>query len=84
MSLFYFEHKWEKILNTRVEMQFQRKTFQCIVVLCGVEDGDNAAHNLMLFRYAQSYPTLCDPMNRSTPGFPVVNHPPEFSQTHVH
>ena len=47
MSLFYFEHKWEKILNTRVDMQFQRKTFQCIVVLCGVEDGDNAAHNIL-------------------------------------
>ena len=44
---FYFEHRWEKMLNTRVEIQFQRKTFQCIVVLCGVEDSDNAAHNIL-------------------------------------
>ena len=29
-------------------------------------------------------PTLCDPMNRSTPGFPVHHQPPEFTQTHVH
>ena len=33
---------------------------------------------------AQSYPTLCDPMNRSTPGLPVHHHLPEFTQTHVH
>ena len=33
---------------------------------------------------AQSYPTLCDPMNRSTPGLPVHHQLPEFIQTHVH
>ena len=31
-----------------------------------------------------SCPTLCDPMNRSTPGLPVHHHLPEFTQTHVH
>ena len=30
-----------------------------------------------------SCPTLCDPMNRSTPGLPVHHHLPEFTQTHV-
>ena len=30
----------------------------------------------------QSCPTLCNPMNRSTPGLPV--HHREFTQTHVH
>ena len=33
---------------------------------------------------AQSCPTLCDPMNHSTPGLPVHHHLPEFTQTHVH
>ena len=33
---------------------------------------------------AQSCPTLCDPMNGSTPGLPVHHHLPEFTQTHVH
>ena len=28
--------------------------------------------------------TLCDPMNRSTPGFPVHHQLPEFTQTRVH
>ena len=33
---------------------------------------------------AQSCPTLCNPMDCSTPGFPVLYHLPEFAQTHVH
>ena len=33
---------------------------------------------------AQSCPTLCDPINRSTPGLPVHHRLPEFTQTHVH
>ena len=33
---------------------------------------------------SQSCPTLCDPMNRSTPGLPVHHQLPEFTQTHAH
>ena len=33
---------------------------------------------------AQSCPTLCDPMNYSTPGLPVHHNLPESTQTHVH
>ena len=33
---------------------------------------------------AQSCPTLCDPMNHSTPGLHVHHQLPEFTQTHVH
>ena len=33
---------------------------------------------------SQSCPTLCDPMNRSTPGLSVHHQLPEFTQTHVH
>ena len=33
---------------------------------------------------AQSCPKGCDPMNRSTPGFPVHHQLPEFTQTHAH
>ena len=32
----------------------------------------------------KSCPTLCNPMNCSTPGFPVLHHLLEFAQTHVH
>ena len=49
-------------------------------------------HHEMKFYYsdsqfssvAQSRPTLCDPMNRSTPGLPIYHQLPEFTQTHVH
>ena len=33
---------------------------------------------------AQSCPTLCEPMNHSTPGLPVHHQLPEFTETHVH
>ena len=33
---------------------------------------------------AQSCLTLCNPMNRSMPGFPVHHQFPEFTHTHVH
>ena len=33
---------------------------------------------------AQLCPTLCNPMNRSTPGLLVHHQLPEFTQTHVH
>ena len=32
----------------------------------------------------QSRLTLCDPMDCSIPGFPVLHYLPEFAQTHVH
>ena len=32
----------------------------------------------------QLCPTLCDPMNRSTPGLPVHHQLLELTQTHVH
>ena len=33
---------------------------------------------------AKPSPTVCDPMNFGTPGFPVLHYLPEFAQTHVH
>ena len=33
---------------------------------------------------AQLCPTLCDPMNHSTPGLPVHHQLLDFTQTHVH
>ena len=33
---------------------------------------------------APSYPTLCDPVNHSTPGLPIHHQLPESTQTHVY
>ena len=42
---------------------------------------------LNLFQFSsvtQSCPTLCHPMNCSTPGLPAHHQLPEFTQTHIH
>ena len=41
-------------------------------------------HGFQFSSVTQSCSTLCDPMNRSTPGLPVHHQLPEFTQTHVH
>ena len=52
--------------------------------------GNSFAYSTLLFSsvqfssVAQSCPTLCNPMNYSTPGLPVHHQLPEFIQTHVH
>ena len=43
-----------------------------------------SARHSQLSSVAQSSPTICDPMNRSTPGLPVHHQLPEFTKTHVH
>ena len=51
------------------EFQLQHQSFQWTVQFSSV---------------AQSYPTLCYPMNGSTPGLPVYHQLPEFTEIHVH
>ena len=49
-----------------------------------------AAVRILLLQYfcccsaTHSCPTLCNPMDCSMPGFPVLHHLLEFAQTHVH
>ena len=45
---------------------------------------NRVGHSVQFSSVSQSCPTLCDPMNRSTPGLPVHHHHPEFTETHVH
>ena len=44
----------------------------------------NWLKSLQFSSVAQSCPTLCNPVNRSTPGLPVHHQLLEFTQTHVH
>ena len=41
-------------------------------------------HVLFCYSITKSCPTLCDPMNCSTSGFPVLHYLTEFAQTYVH
>jgi len=44
----------------------------------------DCTYSIQFSSVAQLCPTLCDSMNRSTPGLPVHHQLPEFTQTHVH
>ena len=46
--------------------------------------GDRCMVSVQFIPLTQSCPTLCDPMNRSTPGLPVHHQLLESTQTHVH
>ena len=41
-------------------------------------------HSVQFSLVAQSCPTLCDPMNCSTPGLPVHHQFSEFTPAHIH
>ena len=76
-TLFFwrFSHPCRRNLSPAPGLPLQADLYNCIYCL--------------LFGYqfssiAQSCQTLCDPMNRSTPGFPVHHQLPELTQTHVH
>ena len=51
----------------------------CITQLCII-----STLSVQFSSVSQSCPTLCDPLNHSTPGLPVHHQLPEFTQTHVH
>ena len=45
---------------------------------------NHCGQGLQFISVAQSCPTLCNPMNCSTPGLPVHHQLLEFTQTHAH
>ena len=49
----------------------------------GQEQNKDQFGSVQFSSVAQSCPTLCNPMNCSTPGLPVHHQLPEFIQTHV-
>ena len=60
---------------------FQNKNYEKIsVVLCFCR----SLMSGLISSVAQSYPTLCDPIDCSTPGFPVHQQLQELTATHVH
>ena len=91
-----FKSLWLEILCKKTKLIFYCiavKTFSLLISLQGDAKlfqferelgvgSDNAS--VQFSSVAQSCPTLCDPMNRSTPGLPVHHQLLEFTQTHVH
>ena len=60
----------------------QRSLAGCSV--WGHRESDTTEHICCCCSGAQLCPTLCNPMDCSTPGLPVLHHLLEFAQTHVH
>ena len=52
------------------------------VRICVVQNDEQP--NISCCSLTKSCPTLCDPMDCSMPGFPVLHCLPGFAQTHVH
>ena len=55
-----------------------------ILLICKPGNKHKAKTYTQFSSVAQSFSTLCDPMNRSTPGLPVHHQLPELTQIHVH
>ena len=53
-------------------------------ILPSVSSIATCQYSVQFSSVTQLCPTLCDPMNRSTPGLPVHHQLPEFTRTHVH
>ena len=54
------------------------------VIYLGLNYGGDNQDNGSVHSVDQLRPTLCDPMNHSTPGLPVQHQLQEFTQTHIH
>ena len=74
-------YDWEKCMNISLQsvclcyfIFSSCFCFSLMKILCSVQFSS----------VAQSCPTLCNPMNHSTPGLPVHHQLPEFTQSHVH
>ena len=82
------QYQENKQPNQNVGKELHRH-FSKEAILIANKDMKNAQHSslfssVQFSSVAQSCPTLCNPMNHSTPGLPVHYHLPEFTQTHVH
>ena len=63
----------------------EMSTASCVIFLTALSLwGVELLRNHVPEPFCDSCPTLCDPMDCSTPGFPVLQYLLEFAQTHIH
>ena len=70
--------------DVQVGFRKGRGTRDKIANICWIIKKARVMGSLQFSSVAQSCLTLCDPMNRSTPGLPVHHQLPESTQTLVH
>ena len=79
-----FSWRWRKTFDYPVCGKYYDGQFTYVISI----KASCFMNSFLLFKkfslVAQSCPTLCDPMDWSTPAFPVHHQLPELAQTHVH
>ena len=71
--------KSDSVINIHVSI-----LFQIIFSFRLLHNIKQSCGSLQFSSVTQPHPTLCNPMDYSTPGFPVHHQLPELTQTHVH
>ena len=71
-------------INTNLQKEDKLKSLFSVLILLDTFQYPFFFFSFQFSSVAQSYPALCNPMNHSTPGLPVHDQLPEFTQTHVH
>ena len=86
MQSFSFCDSWILAIDFKILESCDPHTLQCSLEyrFRGDINFCPSIHSVQFSSVAQSCPTLCDPMNRSTPGLPVHHQLLEFTHTHVH
>ena len=78
----------QSLIGTKSCFKYQRHSNNGVDSNIWVLEWNIQEKNLCMFvqfsLVAQSCPTLCDPMDCSTPSFPAYHQLPELAQTHVH
>ena len=55
-----------------------------VMMMLAIEYFNKLSIDPSTVQFSHSVVSVCDPMNRSTPGLPVHNQLPESTQTHVY
>ena len=78
-ALFLYIHLTCSFPSSNKQIHFSRTLF--LLALTYNQDRKSSVQFISVVQWCL---TLCDPVNRSTPGLPVHHHLPEFTPTHVH